>query len=463
MTDDEQWLFYVPDPIGQADLWVTRLYDGKGWGTVAIGHTIEAKTEVAMAPEAPKQPNEAVGPKVDPRSLVLSYTTFSSEFQKLLAEKKYDAADDLIKQSLASPDFAQDKEQLGWDKDDVSRIKAFWSDVRQAVARLKVGDMVRIGASRVRFIRFENDVLVGKATQDISKPLLEMTPTDLAAIADTDENKTDVEFNMRVGTYFFYDPAGNKRSADVRFERAGDSGKQFHERLAQRVLHQADREFARENPTIGRGLLNRVQTEFPASQAAVAAKQREGELWKLTKWEKRGPRSWNIENGDFVADNNKQSGSFLVSDRQYEAFELQLEWKTMNSNTAYGGVFFRYPGSGRPSDTAFKLNLANDFGAPADNYSTGALFKYQAPDINAVKPTGQWNTLKLRVNLDEVVVTINGKLVMDTAAVNADIPTKGYIALDGDLGGITYRKPLLMEIPLKKAAPKPAPKAEPKQ
>ena len=464
VTDDEQWLFYVPDPSGQADMWVTRLFDGKGWGTVATGRTIERRTEVAVAPEMPEQPKEKAGPQVDPRSLPLPYTTYFGEFQKLLSEKQYAAADALVKQSLASPNFAQDKVQLGWDQEDVGRIKAFWADVRKAVAGLKVGDMVRIGASRVRFVRFENDEIVAKArTKNISKPLLEMTPTDLAAIAESDENKADAEFNMRVGTYFFYDPDGNKRSAAGRFERAGDQGKQFHERLASRVLHQAQREFERENPTIGRGLLSRVQAEFPDTQAASDAKQREGELWKLTKWTKRGSRNWQIENGDFAADNAKQPGSFLVSDQQYEAFELQLEWKTLNSNTAYGGVFFRYPGSGRPSDTAFKLNLANDFGAPADNYSTGALFKYQAPEVNAVKPTGQWNTLKMRVNQDEVQVTINGRLVLETAAVDADIPTKGYIALDGDLGGITYRKPLIMEIPIKKSSPKPAPKPEPKQ
>lgn len=461
VTDDEQWLFYVPD-VKNADIWVARLMEGRGWGTVARGRTIDPKVAMVAAPETPTQPTGPVEPQIDPRTLELSYTQFDRDFRKLLSEKRYDEAEKLLNKSKAMPRFALDKEPLSWDQQNLDRIKRFWDEVHAAAKQLKVGDEVKIGSARVRFIRFENGVIIGKSrTKDVSKVLVEMAPVDLAAMIETDDNKEDAEFNMRVGTYYFFDAEGNERSANVRFEKAGALGKEFEERIAGRVMHRATREFDRENATIGRTLLSEVQAKFPKSAAATQAKQREGELWKLTKWTTRGPRKWVIADGDFSADNNKQAGSFLISDKKYEAFELQLEWKTVASATAYGGVFFRYSGNGRPSDVGFKVNLANDYGAPADNYCTGSLFKVEPPSENAVKQAGQWNSLKLRVNRDEVQLTINGRLVLETIASDADSPLSGYIALDGDLGGITYRKPLLMEIPVKKPErPTPPPAQE---
>jgi hypothetical protein len=136
----------------------------------------------------------------------------------------------------------------------------------------------------------------------------------------------------------------------------------------------------------------------------------------------------------------------LVSPSPHENFQLQLEWKT-EGRAGQGGVFFRYSGQGRPSDAAFKLQLAGDFGVGADKYSTGSLFKIEAPRVNAVKPTGQWNTLVLRVMGDRVQVTINQQNVIDTRAVDSDIPLKGLVVLDGETGGITYRKTLLIDLP----------------
>ena len=112
-----------------------------------------------------------------------------------------------------------------------------------------------------------------------------------------------------------------------------------------------------------------------------------------------------------------------------------------------GGVYFRYSGQGNPNDNAFKVQLANDAGIAPDNFSTGALFTEFAPDVNAAKPAGEWNTLHIRVHGPDLVVTINGKQVLEAVAVAPDKPKKGYVALDGVAGGITYRKILVSELP----------------
>ncbi len=146
------------------------------------------------------------------------------------------------------------------------------------------------------------------------------------------------------------------------------------------------------------------------------------------------------------------AGSHLMSTKGYERFELRLEWKT-EGELAQGGVFFRWNGEDVPGTAnAFKLHLANDLGQPSDMFSTGSLFKVESPEENAVLPEGKWNTLVLRVDGEKVTATINGKKVLDTTATSKEIPLRGYVCLDGEIGGITYRRTLLVELPPSKPA-----------
>ena len=63
-----------------------------------------------------------------------------------------------------------------------------------------------------------------------------------------------------------------------------------------------------------------------------------------------------------------------------------------------------------------------------------------------MKPTGQWNVLKLRVDGDAVRVEINGQRVLMTTVTDPDLPAVGHVALDGIAGGITYRRVLLVPL-----------------
>ena len=92
------------------------------------------------------------------------------------------------------------------------------------------------------------------------------------------------------------------------------------------------------------------------------------------------------------------------------------------------------------------MQLSSDAGVAADQFSTGALFGVAPPSVNAVKPTGQWNALKLRVDGDAVRVEINGQRVLMTTVANPDLPAAGHVALDGIVGGITYRRVLLVPL-----------------
>ena len=164
-------------------------------------------------------------------------------------------------------------------------------------------------------------------------------------------------------------------------------------------------------------------------------------------WEPVGPRNWESPGpGEYVAASGYMAGSYLRSSRELENFELKLEWKA-EGMFGQGGVFVRYPGRGDLYGNSFKVHLANDYGLLPDPQCTGALFNYQAPEENAVRKPGEWNTLMLRVRGDSVEVNINGKSVLETVAVNERVPSRGFVALDGLSGGIAYRKILLDELP----------------
>jgi len=61
--------------------------------------------------------------------------------------------------------------------------------------------------------------------------------------------------------------------------------------------------------------------------------------------------------------------------------------------------------------------------------------------------------LKMQVRGTDVKVWINEKEVL-AATLEKGVPLDGYVMLDGEPGGIAYRKVLLFELPPSSTAPK---------
>eukprot|EP00913_Durusdinium_trenchii_P023368 g21946.t1 len=449
ITDDEQWLFYESG----GKLYMLRVFDGPGRGFIARGKTIPQRIkQIAKIPVKKKMPEmvakkEPPRTKVDPRKVPLPYPEFRGELVKHLKARDYKKAKQRIAQALADNKLAGDRTQVTWDREELEHIEAFWRDVEASLKAMKPNDDFNIGNARVKFQSYTDGVITAKSqTKTVAKPIREMRPTDLIAFVESKFGRKDPLRKLRSGVFLFYDGEGSVGGAESRLQDAGDAGKQFLERRAARVLQQARAEFERENIAQGLVLAKKVLDEFPKSQAAEGARKLNEQAYAQIKWVKQGRRTWQESAGAYTAAKSRAPGSLLRSPRQYENFELRVEWKS-DVAAGQGGVYFRYPGSGNPIDTAFKIQFSDDFGIPADNYCTGALFKVEAPTANAVRKRGEWNTLVLQVRGEQVTATINGRKVLDTKAVSETIPQKGYVALDGSLGGITYRKILLIELP----------------
>lgn len=456
VSADEQWLLYSDDPDGSGDLYMVRIFEGRGIGETPRGRPIPQREDLQMLaeqstvspqPAPPAQPAEPAARDIDPRTVPLPYASFREQLVRLLEAREYDAALSRVEEMLLEPDTADAAECLAWDRDDVHHILAFWDDVRTAATRLQPGDLLLLQGVRLEFTRFEADTIQGRINnREFAKPLSELEPLDLTALADRVLAKDDPAGQLRAGVFLHYARAV-ERSTAARLERAGEQGRTFRERLAGRTVMLAKQELERDNLAAALVLLAEVSRSYPQTRAAQAVQRLMQEAYLATKWERVGPRQWAAaEPGEYTAEAGRAAGSYLVSPRTYENFELQMEWRCTGVS-GQGGVFFRYPGTGGPEESALKIQLANDAGVQPDQYSSGSLFKLQPPKVNAVLPEGEWNTLVLRVQGAHVRVWINGRAVLDTTAPESARPRAGYIALDGVVGGISYRKTLLMDLP----------------
>lgn len=451
VTDDEQWLYYAEDPATSGNLFVVRLSNGPGRGVVVVGRPVTekpaavAQTDMPVEPDPTPTPNPEDNPAVDPRSQPTSYAGVQQQVAELLARRDIVAASQLVTDQLQRPELQGDRELLGWDVAELAEMKKFWLAVETEAGKLKPGDPIRIGGSGFTLEKYSNGVLTLKTrVKTVERQLKELSAGDLLAFADKAIARTDPAGQLGIGIFLHFEGKGQAQASKLRLERAGSAGEEFLERLAVRRLKIIEQELARQNLGVALRLIDELAAAYPNSPSTKAAEKHRDEIYSYVKWEARGNRQW--EQGDdssYTAAAAKQPGSLLVSSTEYESFDLSLEWKT-TSPTGQGGVYFRYPGRGKALETAFKIHLANDAGVIADKFCTGSLFNYNPPTENMAR-TGQWNTLSMQVRGEKLTVTINGKKVQDTLAVDAAVPLRGYVALDGEFGGIIYRKILLVE------------------
>ena len=144
---------------------------------------------------------------------------------------------------------------------------------------------------------------------------------------------------------------------------------------------------------------------------------------------------------------------FLRFDRKLCDFVFQAEFKLpSNANSGVGirTVPYRNVRQTRPSFAAMKMQLQDDAGKPADEHSSGSLYRYVAPTENAVKPAGEWNTVEIRCTGPRIVIMINGRQVLDVDQTKIeqikDKPLCGYVSLQNHGSPVAFRKVRLKTI-----------------
>ena len=159
----------------------------------------------------------------------------------------------------------------------------------------------------------------------------------------------------------------------------------------------------------------------------------------LDGWQVHGTEKWYVEKGELVCESgpDKQYG-YLATDKTYKDFELSVQFKQQANGNS--GVFF-HSSLEATKISGWQAEVAppgHSTGGIYESYGRGWLIKPDPAKDKALK-MGEWNTMKVRVEGNQVTTWLNGTQMVTLN--DAQIGSRdGVIALQiHDGGGIKVR------------------------
>ena len=169
------------------------------------------------------------------------------------------------------------------------------------------------------------------------------------------------------------------------------------------------------------------------------------------------------------------TGDLIYASERFRDFELSLEWKI--SENGNSGIFYLLADEDHPMPwaTAPEMQVLDDDGHPdgrIQNHRAGDLYDLVAADPETVRPVGEWNEVRIRVEGDRIEHWLNGTRVVDierggpewqaalAASKFADTPEfgrarEGYIALQDHGDPVWYRNLRIRRLPARGAREEP--------
>ncbi len=126
---------------------------------------------------------------------------------------------------------------------------------------------------------------------------------------------------------------------------------------------------------------------------------------------------WKILNGEMHnSGEGSDHGGDIITKKQYENFELYLEWKV--DSVSNSGIFFHVQEGITDAiyETGPEYQLIDDKGWPdkIENYQfSGANYGMHPPENAEVKPLDEWNSTRIIVNNPHVEHWLNGKKIVE--------------------------------------------------
>ncbi len=211
--------------------------------------------------------------------------------------------------------------------------------------------------------------------------------------------------------------------------------------------------------TLSTGLL---PVNTAADESLVAASRPLFNGTDLTGWVlvNTPPQTWTVTDEMLVC-SGKPIGE-LRTDRMYQNFILELEWRHMVPG-GNAGVFVwadDITSRGVPFHRSVEVQvLDHGHGQSASHTTHGDIFPIHGatmtplngrggsrafPTEERSKPSPQWNHYRIECRDGEISLAVNGKVV--TRGKDA-IPRKGYICLESEGGVVHYRNIRVQELP----------------
>ncbi len=163
---------------------------------------------------------------------------------------------------------------------------------------------------------------------------------------------------------------------------------------------------------------------------------------------KARPMAWNVTDGAMT---NDPKANNLVSKDKFKDFRLDVEYKL--SPKGNSGIYLR----GR-----YEMQVLDDAGQEAYDRGHMSVYGRKAPDVNASKPAGEWQTMQLTLVGNCLTTVLNGKTVHNNAripaitggALDAKETDPGPIMIQGDHEVVWFRKAVVTPITSGGTAPK---------
>ena len=175
------------------------------------------------------------------------------------------------------------------------------------------------------------------------------------------------------------------------------------------------------------------------------------------------PGTFFVKDGEVITTGNPTG--FLRTDRQYENFELDVDWMHVEKvKTANSGIFVwgdPLPGVGTPYTRGIEVQVLINY--PKVDWATnhGDLFSIHGahcvpdrphpkgyerclPSEERVKGGGEWNHYKVVANDGTIKLHVNGK---EVSGVSKCTPRKGYLALESEGAECHFKNLVIKELP----------------
>jgi hypothetical protein len=172
------------------------------------------------------------------------------------------------------------------------------------------------------------------------------------------------------------------------------------------------------------------------------------------------PETWQVKDGIIVCSGIPTG--VLRTEKQYENYVLELEWRHMKKG-GNAGLFIHsdpLPAPGQPFTRSIEVQIMD--GRDTENYTShGDVFAIHGasmrpdkphpggwmrslPSERQCKPAGQWNHYRLESRDGTVSLAVNGKVVTRGYDLK---PRKGYICLESEGSEVHFRNIRIRELP----------------
>ncbi len=128
-------------------------------------------------------------------------------------------------------------------------------------------------------------------------------------------------------------------------------------------------------------------------------------------------QAWQVVDGALQLDPKASGQGDLVTNNEYENFELALQWKISaegNSGVIFGiheDTTYR-----ATYDTGIEMQVLDDAKAEDNkkaSHLAGSLYDMKAPAQNVTKPAGEWNQAKIWKKNGRLIFWLNGKEIIN--------------------------------------------------